>query len=674
MRRRRSSKTLMCVLTQVAIAIAGLLHGSLALPDGQPTSAQVQTRAPRSEPPVARLIIGLRAPQSAGLAAVEPGKRARAVAGRSGLTLRGERELTARLRVLELDAPVAGAALEQTLARLAADPAVAFVEPDARMFRHAVASDAMFAQQWQLLAEQPAALDVASAWDVTAGSAATVIAVVDTGVRFEHPDLGRAGQGGRLLPGRDFVGADPDGRFRLANDGNGWDADASDPGDWISVADTQLPVFADCEVQDSSWHGTRVAGIIGAITNNGVGVAGTSWTSWILPVRVLGKCAGYRSDILQGMRWAAGLTVPGVPNNPYPAQIINLSLGGVGSCPASYRTVIDELLARGVLVVASAGNSIGGPVDYPANCPGVLAVAGLRHAGTKVGFSSIGPQVGVSAPGGNCVNTTPGSPCLFSLHTTFNTGRTTPMASSYTGQFEINVGTSFAAPSVAAIAALMHAVNGNLGPEALIARISEGARPFPAAPDVPQCHVPVSDLDTQLECACTTATCGAGMAHAPGSVNAALRPIAAVAVPAVVSSGQNVPLDASGSAAACGRSIAAFQWTTISGESFLSATEGAVVTVIAPPPGGTVRVSLTVTDDQGGQDSAEVVVLAGTTFSDAPASAGTRACPVPIDPGVAGVPPGSPPPSGGGGGGGSLGLGWPLLLIAGWLTRRRQRS
>lgn len=668
------SRTAMRLLSRVAIVLAGLLHGPLALPTGQPASAWAQDRGTRSEAPVARLIIGLRAPQGSALAAVDQGERVRAIAGRSGLPLRGERELTAKLRVLELDAPVAGAELEQVLARLAADPAVAFVEPDARMFRHAVAADAMFPQQWQLLAAQPAALDAALAWDLTTGSAGTVIAVVDTGVRFEHPDLGRAGQGGRLLPGRDFVGPDPDGRFRLANDGNGWDADPSDPGDWISVADTQLPVFADCEVQDSSWHGTRVAGIIGAVTNNGVGVAGTSWASWILPVRVLGKCAGYRSDILQGMRWAAGLPVPGVPNNPYPAQIINLSLGGVGSCPSSYRTVVDELLAKGVLVVASAGNTSGGPVDYPANCPGVLAVAGLRHVGTKVGFSSIGPQVGVSAPGGNCVNTRPGEPCLFSLHTTFDIGRTTPAKSSYTGQFEINVGTSFAAPSVAAIAALMHAVNGNLGPEALIARIREAARPFPAPSDVPQCHVPASDLDTQLECACTTATCGAGMAHAPGSVNAALRPIAAVALPAVVSSGQNVQLDASGSAAACGRSIATFEWTTVSGESFLSATEGAVVTVIAPPPGGAVRVAVTVTDDQGSQDSAEVMVLAGTTISDAPESAGAGPCPVPIDPGVAGVPPGSPPSSGGGGGGGSLGLGWPLLLIARWLARRLQRS
>src|SRR5262249_20126029 len=153
----------------------------------------------------------------------------------------------------------------------------------------------------------------------------------------------------------------------------------------------------------SSWHGTRVAGILGAITNNGVGVAGLTWSPQILPVRALGKCGGLDSDIIAGMLWAGGIAVSGAPNNPSPARIINMSLGGAGGCLGSYRDAIGQLTALGVLVVASAGNE-GGPVDTPANCPGVAGIAGLRQAGTKVGYSSLGPQIALGAPAGNCGN------------------------------------------------------------------------------------------------------------------------------------------------------------------------------------------------------------------------------------------------------------------------------
>ena len=180
------------------------------------------------------------------------------------------------------------------------------------------------------------------------------------------------------------------------------------------------------------------------------------------------------------------------------------------------RSVIAQLAARGVLVVASAGNE-GGPVGSPANCAGVAAVTGLRHAGTKVGFASLGPQVAVSAPGGNCVNTS-GGPCLFSIDTTYNTGTQAPGSHGYTNQTNVNVGTSFSAPIVSGIAGLMAGANGNLGSEQLIARLREGATtPFPvsADPAVPMCHVPAGPNDLQTsECNCTTSTCGAGMANA----------------------------------------------------------------------------------------------------------------------------------------------------------------
>jgi len=299
---------------------------------------------------------------------------------------------------------------------------------------------------------------------------------------------GRAGFGGRLLPGYDFVDQDlnpsngaPLGTFLIANDGDGWDPDPSDPGDWISTTDQQnktlFPV-ATCATQDSSWHGTRVVGVLGALTNNGVGVAGMTWNPYILPVRALGKCGGYDSDIMAGMQWAAGLSVSGVPDNPYPADILNLSLGGGSGdpCPKSYQTLINTLNTLGVLVVASAGNE-SGPVDTPGNCAGVLAVAGLRNVGTKVGYSSFGPEVGVSAPAGNCVNSS--GACLRSIDTTVNSGLTTPGTNGYTDQTNTNLGTSFSAPIVSGIAALMRAVNANLTPPQLIARIEATASAFP---------------------------------------------------------------------------------------------------------------------------------------------------------------------------------------------------
>ena len=189
------------------------------------------------------------------------------------------------------------------------------------------------------------ATDAISAWAITTGSTGTVIADVDTGVRFDHPDLLRAGFGGRLLPGYDFVGEDLNpttgatlGTFLIANDGDGWDPDPSDPGDWINSTDQQNTTLfpaANCPLQDSSWHGTRVVGVLGALTDNGVGVAGMTWNPYLLPVRALGKCGGYDSDIMTGIQWAVGLSVSGVPNNPYPADIVNLSLGGSGTCPGS---------------------------------------------------------------------------------------------------------------------------------------------------------------------------------------------------------------------------------------------------------------------------------------------------------------------------------------------------
>ena len=534
----------------------------------------------------------------------EHGKqRAMDVAQRASLKLEQSRELVAGLHAMQVRAPVAGESLATTLARLRADPAVAYAEPDYRRHILAMPDDPLFlSHQWHLKndASTPSAIDAVGAWDTTQGGDGIVVAVVDTGVRFDHPDLGRVASAGRLLDGYDFITD-----LATANDGDGSDADASDPGDW-------------CQGSSSSWHGTLVSGVIGAISNNATGIAGIAWNGRILPVRGLGRCGGDDSDLIPAVLWAAGIPVTGVADNPDPARIINLSLGSPGSCPASWQDAISRVVARGVLVVVAAGNE-SGPVGSPANCRGVVAVAALRHAGTKVGFSNLGREVALGAPGGNCVN--PSGACLYSIDSTSNDGVTTPGASTYTDQVNYNVGTSFSAPIVAGIAALMQAVNAQLDTTHLIARLQSGSRPFPKSPDasVPDCHVPTSGSDVQpSECNCTADTCGAGMANARGSVNEALRPVAIpTADPTTAASGQTVNLDGSGSFASNNRSIAAYAWTVVasSGEPPVIANANLQNASFTATSSGVVTLRLTVTDNEGAQDSADVDVSASAAVT-----------------------------------------------------------
>jgi serine protease len=549
-----------------------------------------------------------------------------ALALRANLTFKQSREITNGLHLLQVQSAT-GESTEATLARLRADPDVESAEIDQRRFAHAVPNDPLFTGQWYEQATQPAGIDAVTAWDTTTGRSDVVIAELDTGVRYDHPDLLAATANGRLLAGYDFV-TDP----AVANDGGGRDADASDPGDWITSADAATATFSGCTVENSSWHGTRVAGILGALSNNATGITGITWQPKILPVRVLGKCGGVDSDILDAMRWAAGLHVTGVPDNAHPAQIINMSLGGTGACTSAEQTVINEVVAAGVAVVISAGNE-GGPVDSPANCVGVAGIAGIRQVGTKVGFSSLGPEAALAAPAGNCVNAS--GACLFSIDTSINNGTTTPTTNGYTDQLNPNLGTSFSAPIVAGIAGLMTSVNANLKPAQLIARLKEGAKPFPVSSDttVPACHVPASSTDLQTaECNCTTSTCGAGMANAPGAIKAALRPIAAIAVPATVSAGQNVSLLGTGSAAACSHTITTYAWSNVgTSTNPIQGANTATATVVAPAT-GTITARLTVTDDAGRQDTADVVVSATAATTTAPANANSGKCPAAVLP------------------------------------------
>jgi serine protease len=615
----------------LALTLLAWMSGVLSVPQWA-AAAEFNPVRHQPEPaavvPAARIILKLRAPAVA--AAGESGTmRLSRIERRTGMDLNLLRSITDRMQVLQLAPGQGAAAMRATLARLRNDPDVEYATVDERRYLHQAPSDPLFMQQWYLQSDPstPSAIDAASAWDTTVGTGSIVIADVDTGVRFDHPDLLRAGQGGRLLAGYDFIGNEA-----VANDGDGWDADASDPGDWVTSAESTAAPFKGCTVTNSSWHGTRTAGILGALTNNATGIAGITWGAQILPVRALGKCGGYDSDIQQAMLWAAGVHVNNVPDNPTPARILNMSFGSAGeTCPQSYLDVIEQLTALGVVVVASAGNE-GGPVDTPANCAGVIGVAGLRQAGTKVGFSSLGPEVGLSAPAGNCVNTAPGSQCLYSIMTTTNSGATVPATNTYTDMYaSANLGTSFSAPMVSGIAALMASVNPDLNSCQMTARLKEGALPFPQVsagetPQPPLCHVPTDANDLQTaECVCTLdgKTCGAGMANARAAVAAALRPIAAIAISVVKG---NVTLDASGSAAALNHMLTTYQWSTVSGVSVSPQGAGSATASVALPVCGLATVQLTVTDDAGRTDIAAAVLSPTGAVSMAPTAATRRNC------------------------------------------------
>ncbi|HET7097317.1 MAG TPA: S8 family peptidase [Casimicrobiaceae bacterium] len=475
-------------------------------------------------------------------------RRARALGRRLGVELSSGRAIADRVQVVTAN----GIASRDLARRLAREFDVEYAVVDERKYRLTAPNDPLYAAgvpgngpavgQWYLRApsgEVQSSIDVETAWNYTTGTFGTIVAVVDTGVRFEHPDLLAVAAGGKLLPGYDMISV-----AGVANDGDTRDPDASDPGDWITAAEAndRNGLFYQCTPLDprtnqylqenSSWHGTQVSGIIGAITNNGIGMAGVGPNLRILPVRVLGKCGGYDSDIIAGIRWAAGLQVPGVSAGANAARVINLSFGGPGDCTQAFQDAIDEVTAAGAVLVAAAGNTEGHAAGIPANCTGVIGVGGLRHAGTKVGFSDLGLNVAISAPAGNCVNVDPGSACLYPILTTSNSGSEMPVGPIYTDSYNASLGTSFAAPLVTGTVALMLSAQPSLTPYQARLLLQKTARPFPTTggdngdgTPVPQCFVPHLDAQgnpiDQDQCYCTVNTCGAGMLDAGAAVRAA---------------------------------------------------------------------------------------------------------------------------------------------------------
>ncbi|MDQ1094423.1 serine protease [Xanthomonas sacchari] len=393
-----------------------------------------------SEPTVQRFIVKTRdaAPvsiSSASTAAAAPSAALRATLQSAAAALPAKngralgltplRRLAVGPEVVKASRPLDRAEAETLMRQIAADPNVEYVEVDQRMTIALTPNDPRLSDQWAF-GTSDAGINVRPAWDKATGNG-VVVAVIDTGIT-NHPDLNA-----NILPGYDFI-SDADG----ARDGDGRDSNPADEGDWAAAGEC----YSGSSASNSSWHGTHVAGTIAAVTNNSTGVAGTAFNAKIVPVRVLGKCGGYTSDIADAITWASGGTVSGVPANQNPAEVINMSLGGSGTCSNTYQNAINGAVNRGTTVVVAAGNSSTNVSNaVPANCNNVIAVAATTSSRAKASYSNYGSGIDISAPGS-------------SILSTLNDGTTTPGNASYASYS----GTSMATPHVAGVVALMQSV------------------------------------------------------------------------------------------------------------------------------------------------------------------------------------------------------------------------
>ena len=399
---------------------------------------------------------------------------AHTVLNRAGIQMSHLRNNAFGAQVMKLDRRVDAATLERLARQIAAHPEVEYAEPDRLLQVQLTPNDSRYLDQWHYY-EAIGGLNAPTAWDNSTG-AGVVVAVIDTGYR-PHADLA-----GNLVAGYDMI-IDT----LVSNDGDGRDSSALDPGDWTLAGECGTGSAA----SNSSWHGTHVAGTVAAVTNNANGVAGVAFGAKVQPVRALGKCGGYTSDIADGIVWASGGSVAGVPANPTPARVISMSLGGSGACDTTTQSAINGARSRGVVVVVAAGNSNANAANFtPANCTGVIAVAATGRTGGRAYYSNYGSIVDVAAPGGDMsTGSTNG------VLSTLNTGTTTPGADT----LAYYQGTSMATPHVSAVAALMLAKNSALTPDQVESLLKSTARAFPA----------------------TCTLCGSGIVNAAAAVAAA---------------------------------------------------------------------------------------------------------------------------------------------------------
>jgi len=393
---------------------------------------------------------------------------------RIGMTLKAERQI-GNIWVLSVPFDQSAETLAQFAELIQADADVQYADPVRRAYAQAAPDDPYYSWQWSLTSPV-SGINIETAWTLQPSASDVTVAVIDTGI-LPHPDLV-----GRVLPGYDFI-SDPD----RARDGNARDPDPRDEGDWSN---------GQCGSDyDSFFHGLFVAGLIAANTNNGIGIAGVADGVKILPVRTLGVCGGTFEDVLEGMMWASGVQIAGVPPNTTPAKVINLSLGGFGPCDQSIQSAVDDALAQGAVVVASAGNERLNAGDFaPANCSGVINVGAHNVDGSITSYSNYGRRIDVTAPGGDL----PFTDLIVSLG---NEGTTVPTDPNYI----FARGTSFSAPLVSGTAALLLARDPLLTSGRVLDIITGTTRPFPKGSD---CTVPY--------------LCGSGMLDAGAAVGSTL--------------------------------------------------------------------------------------------------------------------------------------------------------
>jgi alpha-tubulin suppressor-like RCC1 family protein len=447
-----------------------------------------------AEIPTDRVIVRLKVAPAAQKRATDAVSIARKVAARSGEALRPLRAMGDGSLVMALPKRMPPSVIRARFHGMG-DEEVLEVLPDRLFVPAATPTDPQYASQWYLSAAN--GINAPAAWDINTGASDLVVAIVDTG-KLPHEELA-----GRWVGGHDFVDD-----VNRSNDGDGRDADASDPGDWVTSAEAASGPLAGCPVTDSRWHGTAMAGVIGAAANNGVGIAGVNWSSKLLPVRVVGKCGAYESDIADGIRWAAGVTVSGVPANPNPAHVVNLSLSTPGSCSGALQSAIDDVVAAGAPIVVAAGNDSLSAANYsPGNCSGVITVGAVDANGGKPTYTNFGDALALSAPAGITTIVT-GTPEENWVLTTQNTGTTTPSGDN--AHYQAVNGTSIATALVAGAASLVRSVRPTLGPQYVKQILQNTARAFPTG---------TTGLGSQADC--TAALCGRGIVDVARAVQAA---------------------------------------------------------------------------------------------------------------------------------------------------------
>lgn len=575
----------------VCAAVVGLALVTSVAGQPQAGSKGAFTPGQRPERPITQLIVKYKNENVRTFSASAGRSKLAYLAARADVGLAYFRPMSGLSHVVKLAQPLPRAEAFALAKRLEMDPSVDYVEVDDWVDPAFVPNDTYYAAyQWHFHAPGSASgnaggVNAPAAWDIARGQGVTV-AVIDSGVA-SHPDLSA-----NVLPGYDLITD-----VWRANDGDGRDPDASDPGNWVP-ADF---CGAGTPAEDSSWHGTHVAGTIAEITDNGIGMAGLAHQARILPVRVLGRCRGLTSDMVDGIRWAAGLPVPGVPNNPNPAKVINLSLAGDHACSTTESTAVSDARAAGAVVVAATGNDDLPRIFSPANCPGVIAVTAHTYQGDRADYANVGPGTSISAPGGGACFTPDGGGFVCSTRSTgavnywvWSTGLwgpTTPTSADSQGRsgptYKPEVGTSMAAPHVAATAALLLSRMPTLTPDEVGFLLTSSARPFPAG----------------LYCASfNDGRCGSGLLDAKAALDrlADRTPMVTVNAPQVVAGGQVANLQASASARNGGSSAFTYAWRQTAGPAVtLAGTNTAAASFVGTNPGGTHTFEVTVTDGNG---------------------------------------------------------------------------